>query len=91
MGKAVDQTARDLAMKSAHKAELSEQAIRMHMQACETNHAEDGKRFDKLEQGLGRIHGRIDALVRGGMIFCVTTLVGVAIGVIGWLATRVAG
>lgn len=85
---AIDQFARDAARDAAHEAALSAQAIRQHMVACERNHAEDRARFDRLESGLGRIHGRIDVLVRG-MLFAALGLMGSALlSVLGWLASN---
>jgi ABC-type nickel/cobalt efflux system permease component RcnA len=87
----VDQQARDHALKAQHMAELSAQAISQHMDACEKNHAEDAKRFDKLSDGLSRIHGRIDALVRGGLYAAFGALFAIAVSVVGFLATKVIG
>lgn len=85
----IDQQARDTAMKAQHAAELSAQAIAQHMTACEKNHEEDAKRFDKLSEGLLRIHDRLDALVRGGLYAAFGALFAIAVSVIGFLAMKI--
>ncbi len=75
MAEVIDQRARDDAKDAKHKAETNEQLFNAHMSQCALNHEEDKKHFDKLETGLGRVHGRIDKL-----------LWAVLVGVVGILA-----
>lgn len=63
MSDAIDQRARDDAKDAGHKADLAAQLIRQHIDSCEKAHAENSKKLDKLEGGIGRVHGRIDDLV----------------------------
>ena len=57
------QTARDEARDAKHAAEIANNTIASHVMACEKAHEDNGKRLDKLDGSIARVHARIDKLL----------------------------